>query len=429
VVEKLYVLRKGERTLRISTVATFVLAVLKGVVGYFSGSVALVTDAFHSGADSVTRFASWSGLKIAQRKPDERFPYGYYKAETLVALFVSVLILYAGYKTLMESITRLFRISEIEAPFFALVVSLISAFTAYLLASRMKKVGREINSQSLIVSAEETRLDIYASLLVFAAILSTYFRVPYVEGSVGIFLSILIFKVGIENGKAALYNLMDVSPTKDVENRVKKVFSSCDEIEEFERLKLRQAGPFIFGEVKIKVKKFIGVSRAHDIAEKIEKRVKEEVGQIESLSIHVEPYTPKTLKVAVPTVEDKGLDSRTIGHFGRANYFVFVTLKNGKVESFYVKRNPFLKEKSRAGLMAAHEIVKEKTDFLLTRHIGEISFHTLRDRLVDVHLTKAKTVREALQEFVEGKTEHLEKPTRKLGTEQMRRDLDRAEPT
>jgi len=43
----------------------------------------LVADAFHTGADSLATFASWFGLKIAQRRPDEKFPYGYYKGETL----------------------------------------------------------------------------------------------------------------------------------------------------------------------------------------------------------------------------------------------------------------------------------------------------------------------------------------------------------
>lgn len=83
----------GEKAAAYSAVATLLLACFKGMVGYLSGSVALTTDAFHSGADSITRFASWFGLKVSQRKPDEKFPYGYYKAETLTALFVSIIII------------------------------------------------------------------------------------------------------------------------------------------------------------------------------------------------------------------------------------------------------------------------------------------------------------------------------------------------
>ncbi len=241
----------------------------------------------------------------------------------------------------------------------------------------------------------------------------------------GIALSLLVFKVGIENGKNALYNLMDVSPSEWVENKVAEILTSCEEAEEFEGLRLRQAGPFIFGEVTLKVKKFLDIQRAHEVAEKIENRINREVKQIESFMIHVEPYRPKTLKIVIPTSEDKGPKSKTIDHFGRARYLTIVTLKNGKVESLHAIKNPYLERKTRAGLLLSHEVVRKNVDALVTRQIGEISYHTLRDHLVDVHLTKAEIAKEAIKEFAEGNTKRLEKPTRDLGTEEMRRKMNK----
>ena len=52
----------------------------------------------------------------------------------------------------------------------------------------------------------------------------------------------MVFKVGVTNGKVALYNLMDVSPSREVEERIRGVLSSCREAEGFENLRLRQAG-------------------------------------------------------------------------------------------------------------------------------------------------------------------------------------------
>jgi len=397
------------------------------LIGLFSGSVALITDAVHSGADSITRFASWFGLKIAQRKPDERFPYGYYKAETLAALFVSVLILYAGFEMLMESLSSLSEASVVEHPVLALAVSLASVVIAYLFAFQMRRVGKEINSQSLLANAEEMRVDVYSSLLVFIAVLSTYFRIPYVEGSVGVLLSLLVFKVGLENGKVSLYGLMDVSPSREVEEGIRKVLSSCREIEGFENLRLRQAGPVVFGEVTVKLRGHIDVGRAHEISERIERTVKEKVGRIESFLIHIEPYTPRTVKVAIPIIEGEGLDSKVASHFGRAKSLMFLRLENGDVKSYSVWRNPHIKDPARAGLMTAHQAVKEGIDVLLTRNIGEISFHTLRDHLVDIHLARGETVREVVNEFIKGETQRLEKPTRELGTEQVQRRLAREE--
>ena len=51
------------------------------IIGFLSGSIVLISDAVHSVSDILSIVTSWLGLKIAQKKPDERFAYGYYKAE------------------------------------------------------------------------------------------------------------------------------------------------------------------------------------------------------------------------------------------------------------------------------------------------------------------------------------------------------------
>ncbi|MFW6110917.1 MAG: cation transporter dimerization domain-containing protein [Thermoproteota archaeon] len=231
----------------------------------------------------------------------------------------------------------------------------------------------------------------------------------------------MIFKAGIENGKDALFNLMDVSPSNEIENRVLQILSSCKEAEGFEGLRLRTAGPFLFGEVTLKVKKFLDIQRAHEVAETIERRIKEEVEQVESFVIHIEPYTPQIVRIVVPTSEDKGDKSTISKNFGRSSYLTFATLKKGEMESIRTIKNPYVEKKVRAGLHLSHLLIKEQADILVTRHIGEISFHSLRDHLVDVHLTKAETIKEAVQEFLQGKTEHLDKPTRGIGDEEMPR--------
>jgi len=412
----------GERAAGYSAVVTLLLACFKGVVGYLSGSVALTTDAFHSGADSVTRFASWFGLKVSQRKPDEKFPYGYYKAETLTALFVSAVIIYAGYELLVEGFSKFYEGTKLTLPYFAFFTTTISIVISLILARYTGRIGREIGSQSLIVCAEEMRIDVYSSLLVLIAIFSTYLKVPYVEAIVSIALSLMVLKVGVENAKVALYGLMDVSPSKEIERKVKDVLASCSEIEEYEDLKLRQAGPYIFGEVVVKMRKFIDVSRAYEISERIEERIRSAVPRVESFNIIVRPYKPKVRRVAIPIKENEGLRSKLIDHFGRARYFMLITLKEKTVDSHHVKKNPYIGEKSRAGLLLAHDLIDEGIDVLITRQIGEISFHTLRDHLVEIYLTDKTTVEEAIREFVEGRLKRLDRPTRKLGEELFHRE-------
>jgi len=411
-------LKKGERAAGISTMAIFFLTLAEALVGFLSGSAILITDALHNAADSIMTFASWFGLKISQRKPDERFPYGYYKMENLTTLFVSGFIMYAAFELLLEGYSKLFTSSELVMPLQALGMALVSAIVSFFMATYMKKVGNEVNSQSLIASSQERTTHVFSSAIIFVAILLTLYRVPHVEGIIIMLFSLLVLKIGILTAKDSILALMDVTPSKDIEEDVKKILESIAGIEDFENMKLRKSGPFMFGEVNVEIRKYVDVKRAHEISDNIEKTIKEEIGQINSFTIHIEPYETDKQKLVIPIKRDKALDSEIMEHFGRANYFIFVTIdkKNGKAESTYVKENPYKEKSVRAGFAAVNSIVKEKIDVLITREIGGISFHTLRDHLVDIYKVKGKNVREAVDNFVNNGLERLTKPTKEVPT-------------
>ena len=417
--ERTHKLKQGEKTASVSTIAIILLASIEALIGFLSGNIILIIDALHNVADSVASFASWFGLKISQRKPTERFPYGYYKAESLATLFVSIFILYAAFELLLEGYSKLYAVPEITMPLESLSIALVSAIGSYPLARYMKKTGEKIDSQSLIANAQERMTHVFSSVIIFAAILLTFYKVPYVESIITMFFSLVIFKIGIFTAKDSIFALMDVSPSQEIENKVREVITSISGVEDYEDLKLRRAGPYIFGEAKVKIRKFVEVGRAHEISESIENKIKDKNDQIDSFTIHIEPYKARIQKLAIPIRNEDGLNSKIMNHFGRTNHFMFVTLKENEVQSIYVKDNPHKLKKVRAGLSAAHEVLKEKVDVLITRQIGEISIHSLRDHLVDVYLTRRKSVRNAIDDFTNNKLERLLEPTRKMGTEQV----------
>ena len=418
-------LKEGEKVARNSTIFIFLLALAEVFIGFLSGSVVLVTDGLHNIGDSTAGFASWFGLKISQRKPDEKFPYGYYKVENLATLFVSIFILYASFELLMEGYSKLFTISELVMPFQALGMALVSMVSSYFIAKYMKKTGERINSQSLIANSKERMTHIFSSAIVFVAIILTFYKIPYVEGIVTMIFSALILKIGIFTARDSIFALMDVSPSKEIENKIKEIINSTPGVESFEDLKLRCAGPFILGNVKIKTKKFSSVKRAHEISDDIENKIKSEISQIDSFNIHIEPCEKKKQKITIPIENKNGLKSRISNHFGRARYFVFVNLDGKKIISYYIKSNPYKKKKLRSGLFFVNKVmIKEKVDVLITRSIGTISFHTLRDRFVDIYSTNRRIVKNCIDDFVNDRLKRLDKPTRKLGKETVEKRLE-----
>ena len=407
------ILEKGQLcALRVSF-SILGFSILKGVFGFLSSSVALLSDALHSISDAFEGFFVWLGFKISKRKPTEKFPYGFYKAESLVALFVSLLIILAGFEILKESFKRIFIFQSLKIPQIALIVAILDAFFLFWLGKYQLKIGKEIHSQSLINQAKELQLHLISSSMVAIGIFSSFLGIPRIEGIVGILLSLLVLGIGIKSLKDSIFALMDVSPSKEIERKIKKILESFLGIEGFSDLKLRKSGPFIFGEAKIKVKKFVPLKKVHEITDAIEQKIKDKIPQVDSFVLHPEPFREKEEKIVLPVENKEGKESKISEYLSRAKFFAFVKIKEKKIESIDFKENPYKEKKIRKGLAVGKFLLKEKIDLVITKEIGPILLHFLRDNLVEVFQTKEETISKSLEEFFEGKLKILKKETRK----------------
>lgn len=404
-------LKKGQKLAEKAAIIVALLAITKAIIGFLSNSLVLLSDAIHSASDLLPVFASWAGLKIAQKKPDERFSYGYYKAENLATAAISVLILYAAYEIFTQGLARLQTLSEIKMPLLALAVSLTDAFLLYLFGRYQQKVGYQINSQSLATMGRENKAHLFSSLAVFAGILFASYQIPYGEGLITIAISFLILFISLSAGKNALFALMDVSPSQAIEKKVIKAIETVPGIEDYFDLRLRKSGPFIFGETKVGIRKSVDVQHAHQISDTVESKIKKQVPQIDSFTIHIEPFQSDYRHLVLPVLKKQKFSSPLSPKFGRAPYFLFVNLKGNQIKGYYFMKNPFKNQPLRAGLSAAKLISQQKSDTLITQEIGEIAFHALRDNLFDLYQSKAKTTQEAIKQFIKGKLKLLHQPT------------------
>ena len=407
---KIEKLRKGQKASLLDTLGTILLAILKALVGKLSGSVALIADAIHDLSDSIVTIAALVGLKIAERKPTEKFPYGYYKAENLVTFFISLLFFYGGIEVLKESYMKLFSKPEVAYAGIALVVPFISALYAWAISKYLMRVGKEIKSQSLVAIAKEARIHIAIAFSVFVGIFCSYFKIPFVESLVGIGIAALIFKVAIETAKDSLYALMDVSPGEEIEKRIENLLRNTKGIKGFEGLKLRRSGPFLFGEVKVKTRE-IDLRRAHQIADRIEQKAKSLVPNLESLVVHVEPLEKNIEKIAIPVSDERG--KNVFPRTARAPYFFFAKVDKKKKSVLWKKvvKNP-IKKDIRVGLNVAKFLIKKGVDSVIVKDIGDITFHTLRDKYVRIFFAEKRQIKSLLRLYFEGKLRELKSPTK-----------------
>ncbi len=408
------IFKTGQKTTAVAGFFTILFAIAKAVVGIMSGSIVLLADAIHSAADSFSTFTAWLGLKIAQKKPTEKFPYGFYKAENVAALLISGLILFAGFSIVKEGINKIFIEYQLNIPLVAIILAVTDAIVMFLIGSYEIKVGRKINSQSLIADGKESRMHIFSSSVVLMGLIATMAKIPYLEGIAGIVISLFIFKVGISSAKDSIFALMDVAPSKKNEQKIKTILNKISGIRGYDNLRLRKAGPFVFGEAEVKIGKAVNVKRASQISKIIEQEIKKKVELIDSFTVKVVPFQTRQQKFCIPIKEYKSLDSLIYDHFGRAKKFLFLEMDGNKVKNYCVKDNPYKQKEIRAGLNAASFVVKQKIDFVVVTEIGPISLHTLRDNVVDVYqASSGQTINQIINKVVGNKLELLKTPTRK----------------
>lgn len=409
-------LQRGQRVALAATLATLLLALLKALAGWYCRAPVLVADAFHSGADLLAIFASYFGLWLAGKKKSARFPYGLYKAETLITLVVGSMIVWAGIELLTEGWGKLQGgLGPVHFPLIPLLVSGLSIVLSFGIAVKERQVGRAINSPSLLANAGESFLDVVTSLVVLAGLLLSYWQLPHVEGAVILLIALLVIKLGGSSCWTAFLLLLDANLdpqlSRDLERQVDAIYGVKGESE----IRIRQAGPFHMVECVIYTRPTLSLYRAHELADQAEQTIAAHCPHVESVFVHVEPLRDELRTVIVPVAEIKGLQSRVHGHFGRAPYFILLRLNEHEVEIVDFYFNEFLDEPKLIGLKVIKAIVAYRIDLLFTPRIGEISFYMLRDNFVDIYaVDKELTVQEVVDRFRAGSLQTITQPTHSI---------------
>jgi cation diffusion facilitator family transporter len=412
--EKRISLKKGEKAARLSTIILLTLSALKGLVSLASGSIALLAGTIDSFSDVFSSIAVWAGLRIAKKKPTERFPYGYYKAETFALLVVSLIIVASSILIMLESFKKFFEVYVISFSDIALVAAALSAIIYYLLAKYKARVGHQIGSQALISEGLHSMVDVYTSMLVFVGVFLAVLGYPVGEALISFLIGVYVLARGLLYGKDAALVLMDVSPSPQRVKEMRKIAESVSGVKGTHYVRLRKSGPVFFGEIHVELQEGLSLERAHMISEEVETRIKERFKDLESVTIHAGLAHRKKMRIAVPILEDKGLDSLTTLHFGNAPYFAFLDVEEGQIVGFYVKENQGAKMSHKKGIQAAHLLVEEKVDVVLAVSLGEGPFHVLGDNLIQIYyLPKSVKIQEAVRLLTQNLLVKMVSPTEK----------------
>jgi cation diffusion facilitator family transporter len=386
-------IEKGEKTALLAVILNLAIFIMKYSSAILSGSIALKAESYHSLADLIASVTVFIGLKIAKRKTKE-FPYGLYKLENLLSVFISIIILYTGYTIVLEVIHE--PASAITNSWLAIASLTISILVTFFFSGYEKKVAREINSPILLADAAHVRVDVFSNMIVLIAIISS--RIGFdLDKIAAIIVILIIAKTGLRILIDGTRVLLDASVGYGTLSKVEKIILGTPQVVELKSLTGRNSGRFKFIEAMI-VLKTHNFDNAYLIIEQIEQRARDEIKDIDRVMIQYEPLHKAVTVYALPLTEDLASMS---AHFGEAPHFLllFVNIGEKFASQLSILDNPFCQVERGKGILAAELLVKYGVDVVIvkTDFTSKGPLYVFADADVEIVKTQEETPRDALK--------------------------------
>jgi cation diffusion facilitator family transporter len=344
------------------------LSVLKAIIAFFTGSLAVVASAVDSTIDSVASLAVLFGLKLSIRKT-KAFPYGLYKIENLISVIVSLFIFIAGYEIFRRALTP--ATEPIHITPWIIGWLLVGVLFTLLFGQYAVTVGKRMRSPALIAEGRHRHADVLSSIFVLLAVILNYFNVKIdfwgltIDQIAAGLVVLFIGYAGWELLSDGMRVLLDASLAPEILDKVQKIIESEPMVTEILWLTGRNAGRFCFLEADVRLRT-IDLKKAEKISLKIEQEIRQQVPLIERVLIHYQPYARTHLNIAVPLADTTGKVST---HFGDAPYFAFIVfrLADRWIVRQEIMPNPHTEIPKAKGIHVAEWLVEQKVDIVVAK--------------------------------------------------------------
>lgn len=262
------------KTSIIGIIANVFLAGFKAVIGLMTNSIAIVLDAVNNISDAGSSLITIVGTKLAGKEPDKKHPFGYGRIEYLSAMIISVIVLYAGITSFVESVKQIISPKTPEYNTVSLIIVAVAVIVKIVLGRYVKGVGIKVNSDSLINSGADATLDsiISASTLLAAGIF-LIFHIS-LEAWLGAIISVVIIKSGIEMLRDTISQILGERNDKELAKAIYTTVLSFPDVQGAYDLVLNNYGPDTWnGSIHIEVPDTYSADRLDQLIREITMKV------------------------------------------------------------------------------------------------------------------------------------------------------------
>lgn len=268
-----------------------VLCILKLAVGLISGSISIMADGLNNLADMGSSVVAIIGFRLAGKPADSEHPFGHGRMEYMSAFIVAILILLVGFELFKSSVTSLINNEPSpEYSVWAIIILIISILIKFWMFLFNRKIGKTIDSGTLIATAQDSLNDMVATgAILISVIISRLFPLSLnLDAVMGALVAIFILISGIATAKDTLDQILGKPPEKELINGIENTVLSFKEFVGIHDLIVHNYGPGRqFASVHVEVPIDSDIVKCHEQIDLCEKLVKEQLDIL--LVIHMDP--------------------------------------------------------------------------------------------------------------------------------------------
>jgi cation diffusion facilitator family transporter len=281
--------RMVRRVLLVVLGIDLLLASSKGFYGYLTDSLGMLSDGFHSAVHALGGVISLVAVKLAARPPDKRHPYGYERYEPLAAMGVALLMFIAVWKILSGAWSRLHSPETPIVTSLSFVIMLGSLVVSVCLAAWELRLSRRLSSTILKADAGRVWSDTFVSMSVIAGLVAVRGGLPWLDAVVSVVVAAFVAGSAWSIVRGASQVLSDAA-VADIDS-IARAASGVDGVQSCHRVRARGVSGMVRVDLHILVDSRMTVEKSHDVVKEVERRIRDRVGGITEVLVHVGPVT------------------------------------------------------------------------------------------------------------------------------------------
>jgi cation diffusion facilitator family transporter len=253
-----------------SIAASAGLTIAKAVVGFATGSLAILSEAAHSLLDLAATVMTYFAVRISGKPADKEHHYGHGKVESVSALAETGLLFLLSGVVVWEASQRLFggQGHAVEATVWAFVVIIASIVVDFFRARVLYRVAAETASEALEADALHFGSDMWSSAAVLVSLIAVRLGYPAADSIAAIVVAVFICVAGWRLGRRTIDTLTDTAPP-GVAEKITAAVQRVPGVVAIDRLRLRQVGAQLFVDLVVAVSRTLPIDRVAAVKNRI----------------------------------------------------------------------------------------------------------------------------------------------------------------